>query len=51
MKLQGICGLSDGEAGIYSFVLDFEILRALFLHTEARELLKSAKIAFMRPIS
>lgn len=33
------------------FCFQGKILRALFLHTEAREFLKSAKIAFMRPIS
>ena len=56
MKLQGICGLSDGKAGDLRLRLGFffymgKFSGTLFLHTEAREFLESAKIAFMRPIS
>ena len=55
MKLQGICGLSDGKAGDLRLRLGFfykgKFSGTLFLHTEARQFLISAKIAFMRPIS
>ena len=50
MKLQGICGLSDGEAGL-GFCLLGEILRAFIFAHKSLRISEIRKIAFMRPIS